>query len=497
MISHQRVKKIDLFNESENLPFKIRKLYDIVKSENYKNEDDLIEKIYGTKQSLPAFRKLKNRLKSRLLNTLFFIDYNQKNFTSYRKTLHSISRNYFIIKILIDRTEREVAMKIAEKTFRLALKYEITEFSYLLARELLRNFAFIQPNSRKHKYYQSEVSRLNAILNKEIIVEKYYCEISSMQAGTKEAFSPTVLERYKEYCDEIEEYQKTISTYRLNLDAYQLRIYYLIKTKRYDDVIILSREALEFFNSKPFDDKLSKYLIKNDIILSSIQLKNHQLASRYIEENIQILTRGSFNWFKLLNYDFLNSAIQERYDKMLDLVSRVINSKQLVNYQIHHQSWLIKEAYIHFLIKVDLISGEMVDEHPLRPFRLNRFLNEVPIFSKDKRGLNIAILIIQLLFLIEKKDYNAVIDRIDALKQYSYRYLRNDSTYRSNCFIKMLIKVPEADFHHLRVERYTKSLFNKLIESNYYGIDSPTEIEVIPFEKLWGLVLGTLEKQIS
>lgn len=64
-----------------------------------------------------------------------------------------------------------------------------------------------------------------------------------------------------------------------------------------------------------------------------------------------------------------------------------------------------------------------------------RFLNDVPIFSKDKRGMNIPILIFHILYLILTKRYNDVIDRIVRIEKYTTRYLKKDDNYRSNCFI--------------------------------------------------------------
>jgi hypothetical protein len=63
-------------------------------------------------------------------------------------------------------------------------------------------------------------------------------------------------------------------------------------------------------------------------------------------------------------------------------------------------------------------------------------------------------------FLLQRKDYNAIIDRTDSLNQYAYRYLRHDDSFRSNCMIKMVIQMTKADFQPVRTERYTADLRN-------------------------------------
>jgi hypothetical protein len=125
-------------------------------------------------------------------------------------------------------------------------------------------------------------------------------------------------------------------------------------------------------------------------------------------------------------------------------------------------------------------------------FRISKFLNEVPVYSKDKRGLNIAILIIQFLFLLHKRRYSELIDRADALKQYCYRYLRKDDTFRSHCFIRMLLQIPRADFNRIRTERYAESYMKKLKSVPLIVSDQSIEVEVIPYDDLWEMTLELL-----
>ncbi len=69
-----------------------------------------------------------------------------------------------------------------------------------------------------------------------------------------------------------------------------------------------------------------------------------------------------------------------------------------------------------------------------------------------------TIKLLQILFLLTDHKYGQIIDRIDALNQYTYRYLRKDETFRSNCFIKMLVLMTKADFHPIRTNTYTEDL---------------------------------------
>ena len=61
--------------------------------------------------------------------------------------------------------------------------------------------------------------------------------------------------------------------------------------------------------------------------------------------------------------------------------------------------------------------------------------------------MNVKILILQILFLLHDKKWGAIIDRMEPLQSYRYRYLHNDSsTDRSNQFLKLLQLLPKHSF---------------------------------------------------
>jgi len=119
-------------------------------------------------------------------------------------------------------------------------------------------------------------------------------------------------------------------------------------------------------------------------------------------------------------------------------------------------------------------------------------LNSVPLFSKDKRGLNIPILIIQILFMIVKKDYDQSIDRIEAIKKYCTRYLVKDKNFRSNCFINMLLQIPMAGFRRSEVKRKAKKYLDQLESTPLEFSNQASEIEIIPYEDLWGFIIESI-----
>lgn len=149
-------------------------------------------------------------------------------------------------------------------------------------------------------------------------------------------------------------------------------------------------------------------------------------------------------------------------------------------------------GYINLLIDSNYISIDYEFVQDMPTFRLAKFMNSTPIFSKDKRGINVSILLMHIAFLLQRKDYNAIIDRTDSLNQYAYRYLRKDDSFRSNCMIKMVIQMTKADFNPIRTARYTADLRKQLGHVTLAGSGENIEVEIIPFEVLWEIMMKAL-----
>lgn len=495
LISTQKIEQIDLFNSKIELPFKTRKLYEGIINGKITSEPEGMIEIYGELGQKGNFNKLQSRLKKRLLNTLFFLDFNGTAQSGMYKAKYKIARDTHLVKILSDRHEKQNAYSLAKKTLALANKYEQTDYSLILARYLFTFYSLFSPNKRKKEKINDEIVRLEKIQNAEILAERYYNDVSFIYLTKKTKFEKKELQKMNGYMSELSVIQKEITSFSFNLNTYNIITSYYILNGEYDKSIKYSSEALSFFDSKPYNDNASKWSFRNSLILSAIGKKEFSIAEEHTKANFEILPVGSYNWYMQCNYHHILLSAQGKFQQLYLLILDVINSKNYNKFILQNEYWKVIEAYINFLIRMDKIDPSLnTSRKKLRPFSLSRFLNDVPKFSKDKRGLNISILIIQFLFLLLDRKYSKLIDRLDAIKQYSYRYLKNDESYRSNLFIKMLLKVADADFHPIAAKRYTKDMYSKLLESNPSINFQSTEIEVIPYEKLWEIVMELLEK---
>jgi len=149
---------------------------------------------------------------------------------------------------------------------------------------------------------------------------------------------------------------------------------------------------------------------------------------------------------------------------------------------------------VHFLVKAGKIElPEEAEKEAYSKFRLGRFLNNTPTYSKDRRGMNIPILVVHILFMILQKRHDEAIDRMEAIDRYCSRYLVKGSTFRNNCFIKMLLTIPKSAFNRIKTEREVQKYRERLDENPLNVTNQTHEIEVIPYEDLWELTIELLD----
>jgi hypothetical protein len=137
--------------------------------------------------------------------------------------------------------------------------------------------------------------------------------------------------------------------------------------------------------------------------------------------------------------------------------------------------------------------AEAAQEKRFSQFRVGRFLNETPIFSQDKRGVNVSILLLQILFLVAKQDFGAVYEKMDAVEQYARRHLYRKESLRSFYFIKALLELPKGGFHRVAVERKAAKYLDKMFAYPLEDAGSSNFVtEIIPYEVLWAQILNHL-----
>jgi tetratricopeptide (TPR) repeat protein len=228
-----------------------------------------------------------------------------------------------------------------------------------------------------------------------------------------------------------------------------------------------------------------------------LHLGNYKKGIECAKQAQPLYAEGSENWFILQELYFLLLFNSNDLYGATEIFCNVIRHPR-INYTraIQQELWKVIGGYLWFMInyfKDDQCLKLLTQQKQI--FRFSKLLNEIPLFSRDKKGMNVAVLILQILLLLEKREYVKVISRMEALKSYTYRNLGKDDAYRSHYFIKMLLAMEKAQFEPAKTEVKTRDLLDKLRRGDLNYTSTQTRMEIISYERLWNIALDMIKDE--
>ncbi len=496
LISLHKVKNISLVGKQNGRNDKLNQFYESLHNGEVTTDDEAAALFYDSNASNINYKKLKYRLQTRLLNTIFFIDTNQPSFNAFKKAYFMCYKNFAAIKILLAQSARRNAISLAEKTLKQALHFDFVDIAVVLLKQLRMHYSLTDLNRKKYDDYNNLLNKYTKILNAEMKAEEYFQEMA-MHFMNSRATKLELESLAISYSEELRKYTKQFYSYNLYLQAFRVFVLRYQIVNDYERTLEVCREAVDFFDKKKNFPEVASFTFLFIELSCYIQLKQYEKGEEAAKRCLGLVPEGNRNWFSTMSYYLILCFYRGDFQKGYQIFCRASNHKKFKNlHQNLRENWKIYEAYVHYFIELGKIDPELSPDMELKgKFRISKFMNDLPEFSKDKRGLNITILIIQVLFLLSQKKYGEVLDRVEALQAYCYRYLRKDDTFRSNCFIKMLLIIPKSDFHKEAVMRKTKQLRRKLESVPIEVAKQSNEVEIVPYETLWELVLDSLDNK--
>ncbi len=456
---------------------------------SFEDDEQAALLLLGKPKTSPGYKKLKKEFKKDLINRLYLFDISHSKYSDRQKAYYSCYKDWAAIKILLGQNAWTSARKLAVKVYKMALKYEFTEVVADVARILRLYYGTREGDINTYKKYSEIFDSYRVLRDREEFVEGLYTELIVAYVN-KRSDGQIIQQKAYEYFKLIENDLATYDSYWLRLCGYLIQLFIFSSVKDHEGTLMVCNEAIAFFNKKSYKTNTAMQVFLYQKMVSFAELNDYEEGKLAALEGIEMVSEGTGNWFKYQEWFFLFSMHMGDYRRAFTGFLKVRNHKRFKFLpESDKELWRIYEAYLFLLWKTNRLGhGQRVTNH-FKDFKLGRFFNTLPVFEKDKRGMNIPILIAQILLLLINKDYQKAIDRIEAINKYCSRYLTKNETFRSNSFIKMLIQIPVSGFHKVAVERKTKKYFNNLMNVPYGMSSQNLEIEIIPYEKLWEMAL--------
>lgn len=471
---------------------KMHLLFEAVSSNKVHTEEEAMMLLYGSTQEVSRFNALKAKLKERLIKAILLLEPTDASMSDRQRAFFECNQKWAIIQILMTRNARLNGLYLLEKLLKNALHFEFTELAINALRMQRLHYGATEGDTRRLEQINQQIAELETLWHRENQAEALYTQLTAAFVNNK-ATKTQVADMARSCFEQIAPWLAESNAFKLQLLGRLIEMTIYTAVNDYARTAQLCEQAITFFLQKPYDSGLPLQVFYYQLVVCYVQLREHEKGQALMDAYGHVFEEGSFNWFKMQELLFLLAMHTAHYTKGQQLCQQILKHPKLNIQPANIQEmWKIYEAFSYLTERMGLT---MPEAKPGAKFRLNKFLNEIPTYSRDKRGMNIPVLIIQILYLLLEQEYDKVIDRIEAIEKYCNRYLKRSETFRSNVFIKMLIQIPQASFHKEAVIRKTEKLL-ALLKSKPLEIANQThEIEIIPYEDLWNMVLDNLERK--
>jgi hypothetical protein len=453
------------------------------------DDGDVCNRIYGTRKLDTRYAFLKSQYSRLLMNSLLDLDLNKGRVSNQTIAIYNCYRSLFIVETLLRLGVRRHGIKLASKVLTFAEKYNFTLISVELY-NLLRNHEVLLGNTRMYrKYSQLHQEKLELLVNESACHNLDY-EVRHRFASSSYIDSSTVAIARASY-SKISDILERSESYSIRMIFYRIRFIYEQITGDQVSAYSTAQSAIEYLSRTPHlspPSRTGEFALYQ--LETSLLLRSSERASIPIQLCLKTISQGSNLWFLFMEYRFLHCLHNEKYELASQLYYDTTTHTRF-NIQLRNikEKWEVYQSYIDYLERTGVVSIDSQSKDKkvslLRYRKYRELVRKYPTYNKDKRGVNVSIIILNLLILLESKMYSGFIQQLEALKTYRQRYLRSSHSRQSAALFRLLQIVVKEDFEIKRVRMKGKDLIALLQDTELSPSDFSESLQVMPFQWVW------------
>jgi hypothetical protein len=396
-----------------------------------------------------------------------------------------------LVKILLSNHANHTAAALARQILTTALKFKFADVIVNCCR-ILRRYAADVGDEKGYEEYDQHIKQYENVLDAEIRSEELYQRVI-MNYYKPPSKNQDLRERIDTYCDALvglsEIYDSPIVIYNMYL-VWAFRYEMLHDYQAMLEVCSKAEEYIEKYPIYYQSEKLATFQLKK--MSGYLHLQDYKNGKSNAEKCLNSFPVGSDTWFLFMEYYLLLSIHTDNFINALAIYNRATSSSKFKKIMGNDkEKWNIYNIYLNYIIESQGDTNPILQAQRKKAFRSSRFLNDPLLYPKDQRIFTVLLVIAQILFLIEKKGYNAIRERIERLKSYANRQLKKEVYFRLIQFIRLLQQLDKADYKVENLSNVDK-YYDRLVDTPFSYRGLITELEVIPYEKLWNFILKRL-----
>lgn len=430
------------------------RLFSGIQKGKYRNDSDAQDDI-----TTKHYSELKSELLEKLLKGICIIDFKVPAVSSYRSAQAYCDRMLLCTKIAFASGAHSTGITLTKKALNVAVKYQLTSIQIQLLRALQRDASL--SSGKKFEDISAEIAKLKKVLDAEEWAVECFHRLQNWYISKKEGLNELANDSLIKVTLLQERHQTfTLSTYQHRIHAFVLQL-----QKKYFSLRGLCTSVVNYLEIRPQFDRQS-YRAEFALIemASCLHLRHYEAGESCAKRCIENFAAGSDNEAVFLGYYFLLCMHTENYAEATSIYLRGV--KKL--HPQHQQKWELFGAYLS-LVRPDLVQFD--------------FSNlKLPALERDKTGYSPMIIALSMLNWLKAEQVSRMIDKVEALKKFCTRYLKNDVGRRADAFLRLLCIVVESDFQRQEFEKRAAS-YLRVIDSTRYNHVADKH-EIVPFGTL-------------
>ncbi|MFN8366642.1 MAG: hypothetical protein U0Y96_05310 [Candidatus Kapaibacterium sp.] len=460
-------------------------------------EDDTVSEIVETEQTSDKEKHygIKTLVKNKLSRLLFDLPATKGEFEAPRNAQHRAITNIAKGQILISYSAANAGIEYLEQGVKIAEEYQMYNLC-LYASRPLEQFYVNRQITDKSTLLKDKIEFYEQQLNIEKSVWALYEEFFVI-ANTTINYTADILKKVETVVKEMTKISQPVcsfTTYTLVLKA---QLYYQQMKKDFSQALLVLNTMEQFYTAHK---KLTTAILWSSMLIQKsyclIELRHYHEATEYSERALQLVRENTVQRSMHLKQDLLLALRKQD----ITHAERVV--KELEQYiarnrvpALWREQYNLMLAYYVFLVK-SKTPAEKTKSFKI-PLDVNEFVGASPIINRDKQGMNIAKVIVQVLLMLAEGNIDGANSKAESLRQYRQIYLKDGNYPRSSALLKLLHLLIEKEYDIQEVERKGAKYLADLVpnEKNQFG--AMEGIEPIAYDDVWNIVTTIISVLVS
>ncbi|MBL7795063.1 MAG: hypothetical protein JNJ90_01035 [Saprospiraceae bacterium] len=418
-----------------------------------------------------AQRLLQERLGQAVKNFVTELE----QFTDVQQAHLECQKLWLNVRMLSGQNAAILAIDLAGHILNIAAKFDFTLLAMDVAMYLRMQCCMQYFDSETCAQAEAKYQFFRQTLDAEFRAEKMYSDMTARWWGGH-ASEESLQQSAKANLKELEILMATFSSSKLHLYGNLIQVQQYLFAQELPAAAAHCEKSIRYFLGKPYQARDPLQVFYYHLLLCSIHLCDAERGKKAAYLCLGLVGEHVSNQFKIRELLVLLFLHSRNYQEAANLFCSVTADSRFAFLPgALRANWSIFGAY---LALAGIVSPDEI------AIRFER---------KEATTHPGTLLIAEYIRLLQEKRLEAARNRVPELEHFLFRRNAAPTASRTSVFIQMLLLVSEADFQPDGVSRLVAGHLEHL-QTLPLDLATPTlELEVLPYEDLWQIVLQTLE----